>query len=97
MFLPSYEELFPMTVLESMNCAIPILLRDIDIYENILFDFYLKGFQNNDFIAMINRLKNDKEFYDYASKMSWKGHEFYSKEHVSKMWKEFYLKVKAKQ
>jgi len=55
MFLPSYEELFPMTVLESMNCGIPILLRDINIYENILFDFYLKGNQNNDFITMINR------------------------------------------
>ena len=97
MFLPSYEELFPMTVLESMNCGVPILLRDIDIYENILFDFYLKGNQNNDFITIINRLRNDREFYDSASKMSWKGHEYYSKEHVSKMWKEFYLKVKAEQ
>ena len=95
MFLPSYEELFPMTILESMNCGIPILLRDIDIYENILFDFYLKGHQNNDFISIIDRLRNDTEFYDSASKISWKGHEFYSREHVANMWEEFYRKVKA--
>ena len=31
MFLPSFEELFPMTILEAMNCRTPILLRDIDI------------------------------------------------------------------
>ena len=29
MFLPSYEELFPMTILEAMNCRVPLLLRDI--------------------------------------------------------------------
>lgn len=95
MFLPSYEELFPMTVLESMNVGIPILLRDIDLYENILFDFYLKGRRNEEFIEIINKLKDDKDFYHFACEKSFKGHEFYSKEHVSKMWREFYSGVKA--
>lgn len=95
MFLPSYEELFPMTVLESMNVGIPILLRDIDLYESILFDFYLKGRGNEEFIEIINKLKSDKDFYNFACEKSFKGHEFYSKEHVSKMWREFYSGVKA--
>ena len=33
MFLPSYEELFPMTILESMNCAVPVLVRNLPIYD----------------------------------------------------------------
>ena len=43
MLLPSFEELFPMTILEAMNSHTPILLRDLDIYHDILFDFYLRA------------------------------------------------------
>ncbi|MDF2568123.1 MAG: glycosyl transferase group 1, partial [Oscillospiraceae bacterium] len=62
MFLPSYEELFPMTILESMNCQIPILLRDIDIYKGILFDFYLRATDNDGFISVIEQLQSDKDY-----------------------------------
>jgi 1,2-diacylglycerol-3-alpha-glucose alpha-1,2-galactosyltransferase len=97
MFLPSYEELFPMTILESMNCGVPILLRDLEIYEDILFDFYLRGNDVNDFISIITKLRNDTNYYETASKLSLKGHAFYSKEHVSKMWSDFYEKVTSEQ
>lgn len=90
MFLPSYSELFPMTVLEAMNCKVPILLRDLDIYPDILFDFYLKGKDNNDFKNIIQNLSLDKDFYKKWSENSWQGHKFYSKEHVLKMWYNFY-------
>ena len=39
----SFEELFPMTILESMNANIPLLLRDLPEYKPILFDYYLKA------------------------------------------------------
>ncbi len=39
LFSPSYHELFPMTILEAMSCNKPLLLRDLPLYENILFDF----------------------------------------------------------
>lgn len=97
MFLPSFEELFPMTILESMNCGVPILLRDLEIYENILFDFYLRGKDNEDFMNIIIRLIEDREYYKTASKLSLKGHEFYSKEHVLSMWSEFYQTVAQEQ
>lgn len=57
MFLPSFEELFPMTVLEAMSCHIPMLLRDIDIYKDILFDFYLKDTDVDGFVSRIDRLR----------------------------------------
>jgi 1,2-diacylglycerol-3-alpha-glucose alpha-1,2-galactosyltransferase len=40
LFLPSYDELFPMTILEAISCKTPVLLRDIDVYPDILFDCY---------------------------------------------------------
>lgn len=97
MFLPSYEELFPMTILESMNCEVPILLRDLEIYEDILFDFYLRGKDNTDFIQILNKLKNNSDYYERSSSLSLKGHDFYSREHVSKMWEEFYGLITTEQ
>ena len=34
--LPSYNELFPMTILEAASCKAPIMLRDLDLYKVIL-------------------------------------------------------------
>ncbi len=93
MFLPSYQELFPMTVLESFNCKTPILLRDIDIYNDVFFDFYLKGSNVNEFNNIIGKLQSSPEYYKYWSNQSWKGHEFYSEEHILGIWKDFYDRV----
>ncbi len=95
MFLPSFEELFPMTVLESMSCHIPMLLRDIDIYKDILFDYYLREKDVDSFVDTIKRLVADRNYYDAAAAASARGHEYYSKEHVFSMWDEFYRKVYA--
>jgi len=46
-----------------------------------------------DFVAIINRLAEDKDYYQMAVEQSYKGHIFYSKEHVSDMWKNFYLRI----
>lgn len=97
MFLPSYEELFPMTILESMNCGVPILLRDLEIYEDILFDFYLRANDNDSFIKIIENLRNDKDYLEHASTLSFKGHIFYSREHVASMWQEYYTLITSRQ
>ena len=93
MFLASYEELFPMTILESANCKKPILLRDIELYYGILDGYYLKGNNNEEFINQIKKLKNDQIYYSKASYMAEKCAKFYSAENVSKMWKSYYNKV----
>jgi len=90
MFLPSYNELFPMSILESMALKKPVLLRDLDIYHDILFDSYLSGKNIDDFIDIISSMEKKDEDYDAACTASWKCHEFYSKDYVLKMWKEFY-------
>lgn len=93
MFLPSYDELFPMTILEAMCVNMPVLLRTLPIYENILFDFYCSEDNVEGFVKTLYRLKNDKGFYDSASANSKKGNEFYKKENVLKMWDDYYTSV----
>ena len=93
MFLPSFEELFPMTVLEAMCVNIPILLRDIPIYKNILFDFYLREEGVDGFVSELEKLRDDKEYYRLGCESSRKGNEFYSKKHVLQMWDEFYTSI----
>ncbi|AAK80956.1 1,2-diacylglycerol-3-alpha-glucose alpha-1,2-galactosyltransferase [Clostridium acetobutylicum] len=96
MFLPSYNELFPMSILEALSLKLPVLLRDIDIYNAILFDYYLKGNSVNDFANIIRNLKNDNTIYNKWSENSARCHNFYSKEHVLKQWESFYYKISYK-
>lgn len=90
MFLPSFQELFPMSVLEAMAVKIPVLLRDVDIYEKILFDYYLKGKNVQEFIKIIHRLQKDKSMEKEWSGKSWECHKFYSRESVLNKWRNFY-------
>lgn len=93
MFLPSFSELFPMSILESMALKVPILLRDLDIYHNILFDSYLKGSNVEQFAQAINSLKDDTNTFKIWSEKSWKCHELYSESYVLKMWRQFYDRI----
>ena len=93
LFMPSYNELFPMSILEAMNTYTPVLLRDLELYEDILFDYYLKEHDNEGFIKAIEKLKNDATYYKQAKEKAIRGHNFYSRENVLAMWKKFYEKV----
>ncbi len=93
LFMPSYNELFPMSILEAMNSYTPILLRDLELYEDILFDYYLKEHDNDGFIRVIEKLKNDSIYYKQAKEKATRGQDFYSRENVLSLWKNFYKKV----
>lgn len=90
LFVPSYNELFPMTILEAINSSTPLLLRDLDLYKDILFEKYLKGNNNKEFVKQLKLLNEDKKLYKNCQKNSKEISEFYSKEHVLKLWEDFY-------
>ncbi len=92
LFQPSYEELFPMTILEAMCCELPLLLRDLPLYEGILGGYYLQGHSNDDFENMLQALENE-ETRTAASALSKKGNLHYSEDRVLSMWRNFYTAV----
>lgn len=93
MLLPSYEELFPMTVLEAMSCQIPVLVRYLDIYDNILFDFVLYGHSKKEFMTTINRLCSDEDFYNKCCEASAKGSQCYNEPSIAAAWRKYYTSI----
>ena len=93
LFMPSYNELFPMSILEATSVGKPVLLRDLELYKDILFDRYQRGNNVDDFSLLVNKLKDDKELYNKAVEDSNFISNYYSKENVANIWKEFYLDI----
>lgn len=95
MFLPSYEELFPMTVLEAMCVRKPILLRDLPLYEEILSGCYCKAHNADGFACELAHLQADEDYYALASRQSDAGGKSYGKDRVALLWEEFYASLTA--
>ncbi|OKP99038.1 glycosyltransferase family 4 protein [Paenibacillus sp. P46E] len=93
MFLPSYNELFPMSILEAISLNVPVLLRGLELYRNILFDYYLQGDSVTDFVTIITAMQHRGEDYDTWCENSRKCHEFYSERHVLELWQQFYNRI----
>lgn len=91
LFMPSYNELFPMTILEAVNMHVPLVLRDLDLYKDILFDHYLMGNDNETFARLIRDLHDDPVVYKQSQVDSMRLSEYYSRDHVLSMWREFYM------
>lgn len=93
LFMPSFNELFPMSILEAVNSEKPLLLRDLELYHDILFDKYLPGKNVSDFVKNINDLKCDKKLYKKYSTLSKEIGDYYSKENVLSIWENYYHKL----
>ena len=96
LFMPSLSELFPMSILEAVNSQKPVLLRDLELYEEILFkdkDCYAIGKNVDEFDAEVKKLAEDPKYYEHYSKGSQVISDFYSKEHVKNIWREYYQRI----
>lgn len=93
MVLPSYEELFPMTVLEAMACQLPILVRQLALYDEILFDYVQYANSTDEFVSCIRRLSQNGDFYQHCSNCAKSGGAEYSEKNVANLWREYYKKI----
>ena len=93
LFVPSYNELFPMTILEAMSTDTPLLLRDLELYEDILFNKYNKAHDNDEFAKEIEKLKDNKDEYKKAVELAKEVSKFYSEENVYKLWEDYYTGI----
>ncbi len=96
LFMPSYNELFPMAILEAASCHVPFLLRDLDLYKDILFDDYLKGKDNREFADLVAKLSSDPRSYEEAKGQSARVAAFYCLDHVKDIWRAYYPRILKK-
>lgn len=89
--LPSFDELFPMSVLEAFSCNTPVLLRDLDLYKAIIDGYYMQGRDFDELNAQIKRIKNNPYILKQYKQLSKDASEEYSEEHLAQIWREFYL------
>lgn len=88
--LPSFDELFPMSVLEAFSCGTPVLLRDLDLYRAIIDGYYLAG---KDFAEMNEQLRfaaTHPEVLARQQELSRKASLQYSEDHLAEIWRDFY-------
>lgn len=93
LFMPSFIELFPMTILEACNVHKPFLVRDLDLYKPILFERYCRGNSVEEFSNELIKLKNDITYYNQCAENSKFISNFYNKDILKKTWKDYYLRV----
>lgn len=90
LFMSSYNELFPMSILEGVNSGIPLLLRDLDLYKKIYFSSYPSAEDVAGFVAKIQQLREDPQAYQRAKEASQKIASDYSEERIAKLWIAYY-------
>ena len=93
--LPSYNELFPMTILEAASCEAPIMLRDLDLYKVILEGNYRPTTDVEEMKQAIVEYREHpealKELKEKAKAIS----KEYSEEHLLEIWLKFYREQAA--
>lgn len=88
--LPSFDELFPMSLLEAFSCGAPVLVRDLELYRAILDGYYLAG---KDFTELDQQIKNvvaHPEILTKYRKLSAEASDKYSEAHLTNIWRQFY-------
>lgn len=92
-FLPSYQELFPMSVLEATKCGLPLLLRDIPLYHSILLNRYFSGIDAKSFSAYLHQMADDKAIYAKGLQDSKAVAQLYSESSILKQWEGLYQQL----
>lgn len=88
--LPSYEELFPMCILEAFAAGTPVMLRDLELYVPVLKGYYEAALDRKAMKRKITELKVSDSSYAKLKEKAASGNEFYSEEKLAKIWKTFY-------
>ncbi|NLR10559.1 MULTISPECIES: glycosyltransferase family 4 protein [Lactobacillaceae] len=88
--LPSFNELFPMSVLEAFSTGTPVLLRDLDLYQAIIAGDYQPAQDYDEMNAQLHSLPNDPAALAHWRQQSLAAADRYSEEHLTEIWREFY-------
>ncbi len=94
--LPSYEELFPMTVLEAFATHTPVMVRNLDLYDEIIEPYAVEAEDVLEMSEKIRKLRDEPELLQHYADLSAKATDEYSEEHLAHVWEKFYTEQAAK-
>lgn len=89
--LPSYNELFPMSVLEAFSCGTPVMLRDLSLYHDIIDGYYQPAADLAGMQAALDHLRSDPVALDRLKQKSLTAAQRYSEDHLAGEWYHFYM------
>ncbi|GHU46157.1 glycosyl transferase [Clostridia bacterium] len=89
-FLPTGEPQFPYAAVSAMCAGIPVLVRDLPFYSDVMFDYYISESTLGGFTEQLSCLKNDPVYYTNAADTAALGSKFYRKDNVVKLWGDLY-------
>lgn len=70
LIFPSYQENCPMAPLEAAAAGLPVVFRDLPEYRLLYENQYIKAATTMEFVQIVRKLMNDKDFRDTACKIS---------------------------
>lgn len=92
-FLPSLDELMPMSVLEAAVLKCPIVLRDLPLYKPVFHDQYLAATSVEGFTTILNQLVADETYYKASLNHAKWLVNHYKKSTILNQWETIYQKV----
>lgn len=92
-FFPSYQENFPMAVLEAASCGLPLLLRDNPEYREPYKDWYIPAKNDEEFKNYILKFYQDISFREEYQKRALRLAKEYSADNVANMMVEVYREI----
>lgn len=94
--LPSYNELFPMSILEAFNCGTPVMVRELELYQSVIADYYIGCKDRSAMEKALYDLKGSTQEQEKWKQQSKKAAAYYSEENVSKIWQTYYHQMVEK-
>lgn len=94
--LPSYNELFPMSVLEAFSSQTPVMLRELDLYQGVIQGYYAGCNDVTEMDAKLQMLAKDGRALMALQQKAISAAKFYSEDRLAKIWLEYYQKQVGK-
>ena len=91
--LPSYNELFPMAILEAFSSSTVVMLRDLELYHSIIKDYYCPTKNIDEMHVALNDFDNRRDLLQQYVEKSRQASKQYSEDNVAKLWYEYYHRI----
>ena len=91
--LPSFNELFPMSILEAFSVGLPVMVRDLDLYHSIINGYYLGTKDVDEMDKQLTLLQHDQAKLSDLKDRACAGAKYYSEERLAKIWLDYYTRL----